>query len=189
MRVSRRRCEIVGWNGLNLLVERAGNCRMVAFLDTGSACSCLQRSRLRATFCGSATSRSLTRLRLCPRLSSRRLLGDLKTLGFLFESLVLRDLRIYGQRNDAAVYHYRDSDELEADMIVQARDRRWIAVEAKLGGEQWIDEAADSLLKLSRKVDTDKMGAPSKLLIITATGYGYDRPDGTTVVPITALAP
>ena len=102
---------------------------------------------------------------------------------------MLRDLRIYGQRNDAAVYHYRDSDELEVDMIVQARDRRWIAVEAKLGGEQWIDEAVDSLLKLSRKVDTDKMGTPSKLLIITAAGYGYDRTDGTTVVPITALGP
>ena len=119
----------------------------------------------------------------------RRLLGDLKTLGFLFESLVLRDLRIYGQLNDAAVYHYRDSDELEADMIVQARERRWIAVEAKLGGDQWIDEAAESLLRLSRKVDTDKVGAPSKLLIVTATGFGYDRPDGTIVLPITALGP
>lgn len=118
-----------------------------------------------------------------------RLLRELTTLGFLFESLVVRDLRIYGQRNDATVYHYRDSDELEADMIVEARGGRWMAVEAKLGGEDWIEEAADSLLRLSRKVDVDKVGAPSKLLIVTATGYGYDRPDGTTVLPITALGP
>lgn len=118
-----------------------------------------------------------------------RLFSDLKTLGFLFESLVLRDLRIYAQRNDATVYHYRDSDELEADMIVEARDGRWIAVEAKLGGEDLVEEAANSLLKLKRKVDTEKVGAPSKLLIITASGYGYDRLDGTTVLPVTALGP
>jgi len=102
---------------------------------------------------------------------------------------VVRDLRIYGQRNDATVYHYHDSDKLEADVIVEARDGRWMAVEAKLGGEEWIEEAASSLLRLSQKVDTEKIGAPSKLLIITATGYGYDRTDGTTVLPITALAP
>ena len=118
-----------------------------------------------------------------------RLLGELKTLGFLFESLVLRDLRIYGQRNDAAVYHYHDSDKLEADMIVEARDGRWMAVEVKLGGEEWIEEAARSLLRLSQKVDTDQVGAPAKLVIVTATGYGYDRPDGTTVLPVTALGP
>lgn len=119
----------------------------------------------------------------------KRLFGDLKTLGFLFESLVLRDLRIYAQRNDATVYHYRDTDELEADMIVEARDGRWIAVEVKLGGENLIEEAARSLQKLRQKVDTDKVGTPSKLLIISASGYGYDRPDGTTILPITALGP
>ena len=118
-----------------------------------------------------------------------RLIRELKTFGFLFESLVVRDLRIYGQRSDAAVYHYRDSDELEADAIVEARDGRWLAVEAKLGGQEWIEEAARSLLRLRDKVNTDRVGEPSKLLIITATGYGYDRPDGTTVLPITALGP
>ncbi len=66
-----------------------------------------------------------------------RLLGDLRTLGFLFESLVVRDLRIYGQRSDATVYHYHDSDKLEADVIVETRDGRWMAVEAKLGGAWW----------------------------------------------------
>ena len=118
-----------------------------------------------------------------------RLIRELKTFGFLFESLVVRDLRIYGQRSDAAVYHYRDSDELEADAIVEARDGRWLAVEAELGGQEWIEEAARSLLRLRDKVNTDRVGEPSKLLIITATGYGYDRPDGTTVLPITALGP
>ncbi|WP_419853892.1 ATP-binding protein [Candidatus Poriferisodalis sp.] len=118
-----------------------------------------------------------------------RLLKELATLGFLFESLVVRDLRIYGQGSDAAVYHYRDSHDLEADAIIETRDRRWIAVEVKLGGQEWIEEAAGSLLRLKNKVDTERVGEPSKLLIITAAGYGYDRPDGTTVVPITALAP
>ena len=118
-----------------------------------------------------------------------RLLTELTTYGFLFESLVIRDLRIYGQVNDAAVYHYIDTDKLEADAIVEARDGRWIAVEVKLGGQEWIEEAARSLLRLRSKVDTDRVGEPSKLLIITATGYGYDRPDGTTVLPITALGP
>lgn len=121
--------------------------------------------------------------------NSGRLLKDLKTLGFLFESLVVRDLRVYGQLSDATVYHYRDSAKLEADAIVETRDGRWMAVEVKLGGEEWIEEAAQSLLQLRNKVDTDRVGEPAKLLIITATGYGYDRPDGTTVLPITALGP
>lgn len=121
--------------------------------------------------------------------SPQRLLSDLRALGFLFESLVVRDLRIYAQANAAEVYHYRDSDHLEADAVIEARDGRWIAAEVKLGGSDNIELAARSLLRLRDKVDTSRIGEPSKLLIITATGYGYDRPDGTTVVPITALGP
>lgn len=116
-----------------------------------------------------------------------RLLADLRALGFLFESLAVRDLRIYGQASQASVYHYRDSDRLEIDVIVEARDGRWLAAEVKLGGDEGIEQAARSLLRLRSKVDDSRMPAPSKLLIITAAGYGYDRPDGTTVVPITAL--
>ena len=116
-----------------------------------------------------------------------RLLADLEALGFLFESLVVRDLRIYGQASQASVYHYRDSDKLEVDAIVEARDGRWLAAEVKLGGDDSIEQAARSLLRLRDKVDDSRMPAPSKLLIITAAGYGYDRPDGTTVLPITAL--
>ena len=121
--------------------------------------------------------------------SPQRLLADLQALGFLFESLVIRDLRIYSQVNRASVFHYRDSDQLEADAIIEARDGRWIAAEVKLGGERDIEQAAQSLTRLRDKVDTSRVGEPSKLLIITATGYGYDRPDGTSVVPITALGP
>ena len=116
-----------------------------------------------------------------------RLLADLEALGFLFESLAVRDLRIYGQASQASVYHYRDSDKLEVDVIVEARDGRWLAAEIKLGGDEGIEQAARSLLRLRAKVDDSRMPAPSKLLIITAAGYGYDRADGTTVLPITAL--
>ena len=116
-----------------------------------------------------------------------RLLADLEALGFLFESLVVRDLRIYSQAGRASVYHYRDSDKLEVDVIVEARDGRWLAAEVKLGGDEGIEQAARSLLRLRAKIDDSRMRAPSKLLIITAAGYGYDRPDGTTVLPITAL--
>ncbi|MCY3950434.1 MAG: DUF4143 domain-containing protein [Acidimicrobiaceae bacterium] len=119
----------------------------------------------------------------------QRLLADLEAVGFLFESLVVRDLRIYSQVNRASVFHYRDSDQLEADVVIEARDGRWIAAEVKLGGERDIEQAAQSLKRLRDKVDTSRVGEPSKLLIITATGYGYDRPDGTSVVPITALGP
>ncbi|WP_423919268.1 ATP-binding protein [Candidatus Poriferisodalis sp.] len=121
--------------------------------------------------------------------SPERLRTDLQALGFLFESLVVRDLRIYAQASGATVYHYRDSDQLEADAVIEARDGRWIAAEVKLGGNENIEQAARSLLSLRDKVDTARIGEPSKLLIITATGYGYDRPDGTTVVPISALGP
>jgi len=116
-----------------------------------------------------------------------RLLADLEAFGFLFESLVVRDLRIYSQASQAPVYHYRDSDKLEVDVIVEARDGRWLAAEVKLGGDEGIEQAARSLLRLRAKVDDSRMPAPSKLLIITAAGYGYDRPDGTTVLPLTAL--
>ena len=118
-----------------------------------------------------------------------RLLRELRVLGFLFESLVVRDLRVYGQVNDAEVYHYRDDAKLEVDAIVQTGDGRWLAAEVKLGGPHAVDEAAESLRRLRDKVDTDRIGVPAKLAVITATGYAYDRPDGVTVLPITALGP
>ncbi|WP_419552324.1 ATP-binding protein [Candidatus Poriferisodalis sp.] len=123
------------------------------------------------------------------RATPGRLLGDLPAFGFMFESLVVRDLRIYAQANDAVVSHYRDSDHLEADAIVEAGDGRWMAVEVTLGSAHGIDDAAKALLRLAAKVDTDRVGPPSKLVVITASGYSYDRPDGVAVVSVSALAP
>lgn len=117
-----------------------------------------------------------------------RLLEDLEMLGFLFESLVVRDLRVYAQAADARVLHYRDSGDLEVDAIVEARDGRWMALEVKLGQSQ-IDEAAASLLRFAGRIDTARCGSPALLGVVVATGYGYRREDGIVVVPIGALGP
>ncbi len=121
------------------------------------------------------------------RAGPERLLGDLKTLGFLFESLVMRDLRIYAQASEAAVWHFRDSHGNEIDAIVDWGDGRWIAVEVKLGSMDAIDEAADTLNRVCQKVDYDLTGPPARKVVITASGYAYDRPDSVTVAPLTAL--
>jgi len=117
-----------------------------------------------------------------------RLLRDLNTLGLLFESLVVRDLRVYADAADGAVHHYRDSDGLEVDAIVEARDGTWGAFEVKLGAGQ-IDQAASRLLKFAEKIDTAKVGAPAVLGVVTASGYGLTRPDGVVTIPIGALGP
>lgn len=123
------------------------------------------------------------------RAGPDRLLADLEQFGFLFESLVIRDLRVYAQANDAEVYHYRDNTGLEADAVIETASGSWMAAEVKLGGETAVDAAAASLLKLRDRVDTSKVGVPAKLAVITGTGYGYERPDGVSVVPVTSLGP
>lgn len=122
------------------------------------------------------------------RADPERLLADFNTFGFLFESMCIRDMRIYAQANDGEVFHYRDRNNLEADMIVQLRDGRWGAVEVKLGSRQ-IDEASRNLLDLARKVNSDKMGEPSFLMVLTGGEYAYRRPDGVWVVPLATLRP
>ena len=117
-----------------------------------------------------------------------RLLRDVETLGLLFESLVVRDLRIYAQAMDASVFHYRDSTDLEADAIVEHRDGRWAAFEMKLG-QAAVDAAAATLLRVAARVDPEKHGKPAMLGVITGWGYGYRRPDGVAVIPIGALGP
>ena len=92
-------------------------------------------------------------------------------------------MRIYAQSNDGDVFHYRDKNGLEADLIVRLRDGRWAAIEVKLGSKQ-IEIAAKNLLKLSSKVDTEKMGKPSFLMVLTGGQYAYKRDDGVLVVPI-----
>ena len=116
-----------------------------------------------------------------------RLLRDPETLGLLFESLVVRDLRIYAQAIGASVFHYRESTGLEADAVLQRRDGSWAAVEVKLGQKD-IEEGAGNLLRVSAHVDTDRHGAPAFLAVITGWGYAYRREDGVFVVPIGAQA-
>jgi hypothetical protein len=115
----------------------------------------------------------------------QRLLGDLRTLGFLFEAMVVRDLRVYADLADAGVFHYRDSYGLEVDAIVETRSGNWGAFEVKLGIGQ-VDTAAANLLELQATVDA---GPPAVLGVITSTGFGYQRDDGVWVVPIGALGP
>jgi hypothetical protein len=117
-----------------------------------------------------------------------RLLADLNLLGLLYESLVIRDLRILAQPLEGTVLHYRDNYGLEVDAIVQLADGRWGAFEVKLG-PRMVDEGAASLLKFSAQIDTDKCGKPATLAVITGTGFGYVRDDGVAVVPVGALAP
>ena len=116
------------------------------------------------------------------------LLRDLDLFGFLFESLVVRDLRIYAQHGDAEVLQYRDNTGLEIDAIVQRADGQWVAFEVKLGTGM-IDNAAANLLRFATRVDTSRTGAPAALAVIVARGYGYVRPDGIHVIPIGALGP
>lgn len=116
-----------------------------------------------------------------------RLVREVDTLGLLFESLVVRDLRIYAQALDAEVLAYHDGTDLEADAIVETRDGRWAAFEVKLGQKD-IDEGAASLLRLAARVDSERHGRPAVLAVITGWGYGYLRPDGVAVIPIGSLA-
>ena len=120
------------------------------------------------------------------RTSPKGLLEDFNTFGFLFESLCTRDMRIYAQANDGDVYHFRDKNGLESDMIVALNDGRWAAIEVKLGNKQ-IEEAAQHLQELARKVDEEKMGYPSFLMVLTGGEYAYQRKDGVLVVPIGCL--
>jgi len=116
------------------------------------------------------------------------LMRDLNLLGFLFESLAIRDLRIYAQPIRGEVTHYRDSSGLEVDAIVESPDG-WAAIEVKLGGSDAVDEAAASLLKFAETVDTGRCGQPKFLAVVVATGYGLTRADGVQVVPLVHLAP
>lgn len=122
------------------------------------------------------------------RASPTDLLADLKLLGLLFESLVIRDLRVYAQAAEADVLQYRDSRGLEVDAIVRGPNGSWAAFEVKLGTGQ-IDEAAKTLQRFAAKIDTARTGTPAALAVLVGSGYGYTRDDGIAVVPIGALGP
>ncbi|MCL2149112.1 MAG: DUF4143 domain-containing protein [Methanomassiliicoccaceae archaeon] len=120
------------------------------------------------------------------RASPEDLMDDLNTFGLLFESLCVRDLRVYSQVLDGDVFHYRDRNGLEADAIVHLRDGRWGAIEVKLGPKE-IEKGAGNLKKLRDNIDTGNMRAPSFLMVLTAEGLAYERGDGVLVVPIGCL--
>ena len=116
------------------------------------------------------------------------LLGDLRTFGLLFETLCIRDLRVFAESLDGAVYHYRDSSGLECDAVVHLRNGMYGLVEIKLGGNDLIEEGAKSLLKLRKVLDTEKMREPSFLMVLVGVGtYAYERDDGVLVVPVGCL--
>jgi hypothetical protein len=120
---------------------------------------------------------------------SQALLQDLNFLGFLFESMVVRDLRVYAQSVGSSVLHYRDSDDLEIDTIVQGGEGRWAAFEIKLGGEELIEEAAKNLLTFASRIDTSRVGEPAALGVVVASGWGYTRQDGVSIIPVGSLGP
>ena len=119
-------------------------------------------------------------------ITSKHLLKDLHTMGFLFESLCMHDLRIYANSIGGEIYYYRDKTSLEVDAIITLDDDRWCAIEIKLGANR-IDEAAENLFKLKNRVDTDKKGEPEFLMVLYGGKTAYKREDGVLVVPITCL--
>jgi predicted AAA+ superfamily ATPase len=120
--------------------------------------------------------------------SPDRLLKDLEWLGLLFESLVIRDLRVLAQALAGEVFHYRDDYGIEVDAIVQLRDGRWGAIEVKLGQGQ-LEAAAAGLLRFRQQIDSRRTGEPAFLAVVCGSGYGYPRADGIAVVPVGALEP
>ncbi len=116
------------------------------------------------------------------------LINDLKTFGFLFETLCIRDLRVFADALNGEVYHYRDKDGQECDAVIHLRNGKYGLIEIKLGGDNQIEEGAKSLLTMESKIDTDKMNKPSFLMVLTGTGdYAYRRRDGVYVIPIGSL--
>ena len=116
------------------------------------------------------------------------LINDLKTFGLYFESMAVRDLRTYADALDGDLFHYRDSSGLECDAVLHRRNGDYGLIEIKLGGKDNIEKGAQTLKNLTEKIDTDKMKAPSFLMVLTGVGqYAYHRPDGVFVVPIGCL--
>ncbi len=121
-------------------------------------------------------------------LGPKDLINDLRSFGFFFEDMVVRDLRVYAEALDGELYHYRDSSGLECDTVLHRRNGSYALMEVKLGGEQNIEDGAKSMLSLAENIDTDKMPAPSFMAVIVGVGqYAYQRKDGVYVIPIGCL--
>ncbi len=116
------------------------------------------------------------------------LIGDLNTMGLLFETLCVRDLRVFADALKGQVYHFRDKNGLECDAVVHLPNGKFGLVEVKLGGDKLIEEGVATLKKLASKIDTNRMKEPSFLMVLTATGtYAFRRSDGVYIVPIGCL--
>ncbi len=122
------------------------------------------------------------------RATPMRLMADLEFLGLLFESMVVRDLRVYAQAAEAEVFHYREKGGLEADVIVESDDGRWAAFEVKLG-ERWVDQGAATLKRVAERMKRGGRGEPSALAVIIPNGYGHVRAGEVGVIPIATLGP
>ena len=121
-------------------------------------------------------------------IGPKDLLADFNTYGLLFETLAVRDLRVYAEALDGHVSHYRDRNGLECDAVVHLRNGKYGLVEVKIGGDTLIEEGVKNLKKLSQKIDTDRMNEPSFMMVLTAIGdYAFRRSDGVWIVPIAAL--
>lgn len=122
------------------------------------------------------------------RIGPQDLINNLNTTGFFFEALAVRDLRVYAESLDGDVYHYKDNLDNECDVVIHLRDGRYALLEVKLGGEKLIDEGVKTLKDVLRRIDTDKMGKPAFMAIITGTErYAYRRDDGIIILPLGAL--
>ena len=124
-------------------------------------------------------------------MGPKDLINDMETFGFIFETLAIRDLRVYADALDGKVYHYRDKNNLECDAVIHLRNGSYGLVEVKIGGAELIKEGAESLKTLSSKIDSTRMKTPSFMMVLTGIGkFAYKRPeDGVLVVPIGCLKP
>ena len=121
-------------------------------------------------------------------LGPNDLVKDLNTMGLFFETMCIRDLRVYAESIDGEVYHYHDKSGLECDAVIHLRNGSFGLIEIKLGGDHLIEEGAENLKKFSKKIDTSKMKAPAFMMVLTGTGkYAYRREDGVYVVPVGCL--
>ena len=110
-------------------------------------------------------------------------------MGLLFESMAVRDLRIYAQSLGARLYYHGDESGPEADASIDGNDGGWAAIEIRLGGRTAITKATDSLRAVRQRVETARRGIPARLIVLTAFGRGYQTDDGIAVVPLTAMRP
>ena len=121
-------------------------------------------------------------------LGPEDLIKDLNTFGFIFETLCVRDLRVYAESLGGEMYHFRDSNGLECDAVIHFRNGTYGLIEIKLGGDKLIEEGVENLIKVKSKIDTSKLGDPRFMMVLTATGsYAFKRQDGVYVVPVTTL--